>query len=48
MEEIKKKPIVRKFDWIMLLICVIVIGYIMVDQGGCYMVKRTEKIEWID
>ena len=48
MEETKKKPIVRKSDLILLLICVVILGYIMVNQGGCYMVKRTEKIEWID
>jgi hypothetical protein len=46
MEE--KKPIVRKSDWIILAICLAVIAYVLVDQGGCYMVKKTEKLEWVD
>jgi len=47
MEE-KKKPVVRRSDLIILLACVLVIGFVLVRQGGCYMVKRVEKLEWID
>jgi hypothetical protein len=47
MEE-SKKPIIRKSDLIMLLICAILIGYVLVDQGGCYGLKRTERLEWVD
>lgn len=47
MEE-KRKPLIRKSDLIILLICVVVIGYVLVRQGGCYMMKRTEKLEWVD
>lgn len=43
-----KKPIVRKWDWIILLICAVVIGFVIFRQGGCYMVKRTEKLEWVE
>ncbi|MCB9285459.1 MAG: hypothetical protein H6563_15445 [Lewinellaceae bacterium] len=43
-----KKPIVRKLDWILILICALVVGYILFDQGGCHMVKRTEKLEWVN
>lgn len=42
-----KKPIISKLDWIILAICLAVIAYVLVDQGGCYMVKKTEKLEWV-
>ncbi len=43
-----KKPIISKIDMIILAICLAVIAYVVVDQGGCYMVKKTEKLEWVD
>jgi hypothetical protein len=43
-----KKPLIRKAEWVVLLIAVLVIGYIVVDQGGCYTVKRAEQLEWVD
>lgn len=46
MEE--KKGIIRKSDWIIIAICLAVIAYVLVDQGGCYGMKRTEQLEWVD
>ena len=43
-----KKPIVRKMDWIFVLIGILVIGYILFDQGGCKTIHKTEKLEWVE
>ena len=43
-----KKPIVRKMDWIFVVIGILVIGYILFDQDGCKTIKKTEKLEWVE
>ncbi len=47
MEE-DRKSIMGPIEKVILLIAIIVLGYIIVKNGGCGIVKRTEKVEFID
>ncbi|MCB0620725.1 MAG: hypothetical protein KDC43_22285 [Saprospiraceae bacterium] len=48
MTERPKKRIISRIELAFLIIGLLIIAYIVTAQGNCAMLKRTEKLEWVE
>jgi len=47
-ENAPKKKFVRRFDWILIVASLALIAWLVFKQGGCQVIQKHEKSEWIE